>query len=267
MSDLVGGHEPPQWLTVAQLLASRVRVVRDAAVKQPGRNRVASINEYVAGRVFSEPQRLEAVAVRLGLRSLDVAASNRKRTTAGRLNDSRKDKVGKLPLHKHVRPSGGTCSHTLRVRGGVYQMQVLNDDGNTIWQDLEVLGYKGGRPDSDGNHRWYHVVSVPCQYEAQTVLIPLFHELRAKMKGQKLNRGEHFRFYPQNTEQHQILYGRRNDTESLHRQLKRTMDRMPAYSAQRQAIFLLGVQLAHNSMTMAFERRRAGLPNVIDGNT
>lgn len=50
------------------------KILRDADVKQPGRNRVASINEYVAGRVFSETQRLEAVAARLGLRSLDVAA-------------------------------------------------------------------------------------------------------------------------------------------------------------------------------------------------
>lgn len=50
------------------------KIMRASDVKQPGRNRVASINEYVAGRVFAQTQRLEAVAARLGLRSLDVAA-------------------------------------------------------------------------------------------------------------------------------------------------------------------------------------------------
>lgn len=39
-----------------------------------GRTRVAGINEYVAGRIFAETSRVEAVAARLGLARLDVAA-------------------------------------------------------------------------------------------------------------------------------------------------------------------------------------------------
>ena len=35
---------------------------------------MASINEYVAARVFAETGRVEAVAARLGLARLDVAA-------------------------------------------------------------------------------------------------------------------------------------------------------------------------------------------------
>lgn len=49
-------------------------LLHKAGVYTPGRTRVASINEYVALRVFAETGRVEAVAARLGMRSLDAAA-------------------------------------------------------------------------------------------------------------------------------------------------------------------------------------------------
>lgn len=45
-----------------------------ANVLRPGRNRVGSIADYVAIRVFRETKSVEAVAIRLGLTSLDTAA-------------------------------------------------------------------------------------------------------------------------------------------------------------------------------------------------
>lgn len=54
---------------------SLTKLIRLAGVSAPdGKTRVASINEYVAGRVFAETGRVEAVAARLGLARLDVAA-------------------------------------------------------------------------------------------------------------------------------------------------------------------------------------------------
>ncbi len=54
---------------------SLTKLIRLAGVSAPdGRTRVAGINEYVAGRVFAETGRVEAVAARLGLARLDVAA-------------------------------------------------------------------------------------------------------------------------------------------------------------------------------------------------
>lgn len=212
---------------------------------------------------------LLAMLARSGILTVNfpVAAENPDRATAGRHNPRRKEKKAKLPTHTHVRPGGGECRHTLRVYGTVYQEERLNQHGKYEWSNLNVTGYKGGRPDADGNYRWYHEIVLPCQYGDQIVRVPLFHDPRIKIKGQNVNRGEHFRFYPQNTPQHQVMYGRRNDTESLHAQLKRTMWQMPAYTSKRQALFLLGVQLAQNSLTYAYGQRRAGLPNVIDGNT
>ncbi|MFN8184071.1 MAG: hypothetical protein U0R23_06585 [Candidatus Nanopelagicales bacterium] len=53
---------------------SLTKLIRLAGVHTPGKTRVASINEYVASRVFAETGRVEAVAARLGLARLDVAA-------------------------------------------------------------------------------------------------------------------------------------------------------------------------------------------------
>jgi site-specific recombinase XerD len=49
-------------------------IFRDAGVKQPGRVRIASLNEYVALRVYQETGSLVEVAVRLGMSSLDAVA-------------------------------------------------------------------------------------------------------------------------------------------------------------------------------------------------
>lgn len=45
-----------------------------AGIHRPGRNRVASISDHVAARVFAATGRVEDVAIRLGLTSLDSAA-------------------------------------------------------------------------------------------------------------------------------------------------------------------------------------------------
>ena len=50
------------------------RLLQAAGVAQPGRNRVASLLEYTALRIFNQTGRVEAVAARLGMSNLDRAA-------------------------------------------------------------------------------------------------------------------------------------------------------------------------------------------------
>lgn len=50
-------------------------IFKDAGVKQPGRIRIASLNEYVALKVYAETGNLMDVAARLGMRSLDRVAA------------------------------------------------------------------------------------------------------------------------------------------------------------------------------------------------
>lgn len=49
-------------------------IFKHAGVKQPGRIRLASLNEYVAKRVYAETGSFVEVAARLGMRSLDAVA-------------------------------------------------------------------------------------------------------------------------------------------------------------------------------------------------
>lgn len=49
-------------------------LIKAAGLRKPGKIRVASINEYVAADLFTRTGRVEVVASRLGMRSLDAAA-------------------------------------------------------------------------------------------------------------------------------------------------------------------------------------------------
>ena len=80
-----------------------------------------------------------------------------------------------------------------------------------------------------------------------------------------ISRGEHLRFYPPGTPQFHALYSRRNDSESLHNQIKRRLTRLPAYRVKRQMLFILGISLLHNAATRAFALQRQGEPNPLDG--
>jgi hypothetical protein len=73
------------------------------------------------------------------------------------------------------------------------------------------------------------------------------------------------RFYPVGTPQYGLLYGRRNATESVHRQYKRKAERVPAYGYTRQLLFVIGYVATHNAVARAFHLRRAGKPNALDG--
>ena len=72
------------------------------------------------------------------------------------------------------------------------------------------------------------------------------------------------RFYPSGTPQFGLLYGRRNATESVHRQLKRKAERVPAYGYTRQMLFVLGYIATHNAVARALHQRRDGQRNALD---
>ena len=121
------------------------------------------------------------------------------------------------------------------------------------------------RENADGTHRWYHKIAVPCVHGDQSVLLPLFHEPRKGSAAIRIrNRGEYLRAFPTNTMQHKILYGRRNDTESRHRQDKRTQPKMVAYGPEAQSLYNLGGAVFDNAMFRGHRLKRAGLPNPLD---
>lgn len=68
-----GGKSPKN--PAAATSSTLDEIFKDAGVKQPGRIRIASLNEYVALRVYADTGNLMDVAARLGMRSLDRVAA------------------------------------------------------------------------------------------------------------------------------------------------------------------------------------------------
>jgi hypothetical protein len=193
------------------------------------------------------------------------AQSNPNRRTGKRHATGRIEKSTKAHVHTHKRTGGGTCEHHIHVYGTVYHQTAFDALGQQTLEPLTVLNVEH-RHNADGTHRWYHVLDVPCQFGPQKARVALFHDPRKGSGGIHIrNRGEFLRVHPTNTAQFSVLYGRRNDTESLHNQLKRYLPKMPAYGVEAQSLYLLGMVIAHNSVTRAQHLKRHGQPNALDG--
>jgi hypothetical protein len=138
------------------------------------------------------------------------------------------------------------------VVGSVFHEKVLDSTGNkTVFLPVEVSGVERRR-NKAGTFRHYQLVTLNCVHGDTTVRVPL-HQYAAESG---FNRGELLRFYPTNTWQFGYLYGRRNDTESLHNQVKRTMPRLPAYGHLGQELFVLAYAVRNNAVARALALQR-----------
>lgn len=195
------------------------------------------------------------------------AAANPNRRTGNRHAIGRVEKSTKVHVHTDERPNGTTCEHHIHASGTVYHQVTFDALGQEVLEPLDVINVEH-RTNADGTHRWYHLLDVPCQYGSQKARVALFHDPRKNTAGIRIrNRGEYLRIHPTNTPQFTVLYGRRNDTESLHNQVKKYLPKMPAYGVLAQSLYLLGMVIAHNSMTRAQHLKRHGQPNALDGTT
>ena len=206
----------------------------------------------------------ELAAADLVTTNYPIAAANPNRLTEGRNGPGRIGKAAKVVDYTHKLSSGGTCTHHISVQDTVYYQTSFNQEGKEVLIALAVDGSER-RPNNDGTMRWYHKVSVPCRYGEQLLRIPVHHAPDKRGNMLNFNRGENLRFYPTNTPQFDILYGRRNDTESFHAQVKLPVRRMPAYGVVGQSLYMLGMVIAHNSLTHVQDLRLRGLPNSHDG--
>lgn len=200
------------------------------------------------------------------------ALRNPNRAKKGRNNAQRVGKKHKVKVFEHDLANGTKCTHNIFVRDSVFYQIKYDASGNLIELEVPVIGYdrrfnRKGRNEGTAETRWYLHLDVGCSHGNQEVSIPLYHDDQSEGGVQGFNRGEHLRFYPVNTVQFDLLYGRRNDTESLHNQTKIPSKKMPAYGPRTQALYLLGRVLAHNAATRAHALKGAGLPNPFDSTT
>jgi hypothetical protein len=195
--------------------------------------------------------------------NIPPAAENPDHKTKGRNNKNRVERIQYLRTHEHTLPNGHICEHRLHTVGSAIHQERYDDEGNTILVRLPnaITGYD--RPNADGSTRWYVEYPVPCPHGDTTVAIRIDGPGRADSKAWAWT--DLMRFYPVGSPQFGVLYGRRNATESVHRQYKRKAVRVPAYGYTRQLLFVLGYVATHNAVARAFHLRRAGKPNALDG--
>lgn len=75
--------------------------------------------------------------------------------------------------------------------------------------------------------------------------IALFHT-DGPSAGLRFNKGEYIRVIPPGSPEHHSFYGIRNDTESLHNEIKRRRIRLPRDSVAGQELRLLGYMIGQN---------------------
>lgn len=146
--------------------------------------------------------------------------------------------------------------HQLWAAAGTLFEQVIDLDGNSTFVELHRHQTKRDvttLKDGSRTYQFYARYSLPCLRTGTThdwwePLLPV-----AADAASNFNRCEYLRVVPAVHEQHQRVYGMRQDTESLNAQLERAFYgmRLPAWGVHRQTAVVLCAALAENAWARA----------------
>ena len=152
-------------------------------------------------------------------------------------------------------PDGRT--HTLRLyaRGGALGLGELTDSGELTFTELRRLRTHRNA-DKNGRFRWYNDYELPDRLGGGSITVRLHGN--DDDKARKLNRTENVRPIPYTDPDFARLYPRRNDAESINRDLDDTLYLRRAHTLghHRQHLNLLGFALVINSIALHRHGRR-----------
>lgn len=178
----------------------------------------------------------------------------------GRFTARRKERREEKSIHledKTITRPDGTTSTTLKLfaRGGTLGIVELNDRGEPEFEALRRLRTHRNA-DKNGKYRWYNDYQLPDRHGAGTITVRLHGN--AQDMARKLNRTENLRPIPPDDDDFARLYPRRNDAESINRNLDDTLWLRRAHSVghARQHVNLLGYALMVNSLARHRHRQR-----------
>jgi hypothetical protein len=151
-------------------------------------------------------------------------------------------------------PDGTTRTVSLFARGGSLGIVTLNDRGEPHFTPLRrVRTHRNA--DKSGRYRWYNDYELPADHSAATITVRLHGNDTDRAR--KLNRTENLRPIAADDDDFARLYGRRNDAESINRDLTDTLwlGRAHSLGHRRQHVNLLGYALMVNSLARHRHRR------------
>lgn len=221
--------------------------------------RVAPLVPGAQGVIYDTA--LRGVHHQILLRELGLIPVNRVTAAkAGVKQPRRKDgrrveKSTRLETKTVTLPDGTRRDVELYARGGAVGIGELTDRGDVHFTELtRVRTHRNA--DNSGRYRWYNDYRLPERFGGGTITVRLHGT--PEDAARKLNRTENVRVIPPTDPDFTRLYARRNDAESINRNLDDTLWLRRAHSVghQRQLLNLLGYALMVNGLALHRHRRR-----------
>jgi hypothetical protein len=155
---------------------------------------------------------------------------------------------------KTITISGTPTTISLYARGGAVGIGELTDTGDLTFTELARVRTHRNQ-DKNGTYRWYNDYRLPERYGAGMLTVRL-HGSPADI-ARKFNRTENVRPIPPTDPDFARLYPRRNDSESINRNLEDTLwlGRAHSIGHARQHLNLLGYALMVNGLALHRHRR------------
>ncbi len=155
---------------------------------------------------------------------------------------------------KTITIDGGNHTLSLYARGGSVGIGELTETGDLAFSELPRIRTHRNR-DKSGSYRWYNDYQLPDRYHNQTLTVRLHGN--ADDTARRFNRPENVRPIPPSDPDFARLYPRRNDAESINRNIEDTLwiGRAHSIGHARQHLNLLGYALMVNGLALHRHRR------------
>jgi hypothetical protein len=189
----------------------------------------------------------------LGLLPVNRVAAAHAGANQPRRGDRRVEKSAHIE-DKTITVDGRATTVSLYARGGALGIGELTESGDLAFTELSRFRTHRNQ-DKSGHYRWYSDYRLPDRCGGGTITVRL-HANPADT-ARRLNRPENLRAIPPTDPDFARLYPRRNDSESINRNLEDTLwlGRAHSIGHARQHLNLLGYALMVNGLALHRHRR------------
>jgi hypothetical protein len=199
------------------------------------------------------------------LRDLGVLPINRVAAAEKGARTPRRKEGRRVAKSTHVEdkmvtgPDDRAVSVSIYAQDGAIGLGRLTDRGSMVFEPLRRIRTHRTR-DKGGTYRWYNDYRLPERLGGGLVTVRLHANDQDRTK--RFNRTENVRPIPPSDPDFARLYARRNDAESINRNLEDTLFLGRAHSVGRlrQQVDLIGYALLVNGLTLLHCKRRGRLP-------
>ena len=197
----------------------------------------------------------------LGFIPINRVAAAEKGVRTPRRKDGRRVAKSVHVEDKMVIGPEGAVSVSLYAQDGAIGIGRLTDRGQMVFEALRRIRTHRAC-DKSGKYRWYNDYQLPERVGSGTVTVRLHANEEDRTK--RFNRTENVRPIPPSDPDFARLYARRNDAESINRNLEDTffLGRAHSVGRLRQQGDLIGYALLVNGLTVLRHERRGRLPTA-----